>query len=300
MSDVIPSDLIEPAERASVRKPPPRAAYALPTLFTAGNIFLGFLSIIRAIQGAVHVSTNPALAIEDFEVAAQAIGFSFLLDGLDGTIARMTNTTSEFGRELDSLADVIAFGIAPAVLGYIWGVHFVTGSIGAWTLGEFQNAGKFLTFFFLLCGAGRLARFNIQKNPVPGNPGKPHRKYFVGLPIPAAAAVVASVVYTARSGPITDIGLSAAWVCLLAMLGLLMISTWRYLSLKGPVALNPRSPVVVVLMGASIYVIWEWSRPVLLILSVTYVASGMFIRAGGVLRRITKGAPTPKPETQVG
>ena len=291
---------VSPTEQRPYRKPPPRAAYALPTLFTAGNIFLGFLSIIRTIQGALNVSTNPALAMEDFEVAAKAIGFSFLLDGLDGRIARMTNTTSEFGKELDSLADIIAFGIAPAILAYIWGVHFVTGTIGAWTLDQFQNTGKFIAFFFLLCGAGRLARFNIQKNPVPRNPGNPLRKYFVGLPIPAAAAVVASVVYAAGTGPITDIGLSAAWLCLLGMLGLLMISAWRYWSFKELGVIRPRSPGMVVLMGASIYVVWQWSRPVLLILSIMYVASGILIRAGGLVRRIMKGAPTHKPETQVG
>jgi CDP-diacylglycerol--serine O-phosphatidyltransferase len=270
-------------------------------LFTAGNIFLGFLSIIRTIQGALNVTSNPATAAEDFDVAAKAIGFSFLLDGLDGRIARMTHTTSEFGRELDSLADIIAFGLAPAILAYVWGVHFVTGTIGAWSLDQFQNAGKFLAFFFLLCGAGRLARFNIQKNPVPRNPGKPTRKYFVGLPIPAAAAMVASVVYAGGNGPITDIGLSAVWLVVLGMLGLLMVSAWRYWSFKELNLLRPRSPIIVVLLGASIYVVWEWSRLVLLVASLLYVSSGIAARIGGLVRRIMKrSATSPKPETQVG
>src|SRR5258708_12761550 len=103
---------------------PRRAAYALPTLFTAGNIFLGFIAILRYIEGALfgaggHLGANP-----HFEVAAKAIGAAVVLDGLDGRIARMTNTVSDFGREMDSLADVITFGIAPAVLAFFLGVHF--------------------------------------------------------------------------------------------------------------------------------------------------------------------------------
>ena len=176
------------------RKQPPRAAYALPTLFTAGNIFLGYLSIIRTIHGATVFAANQAIAAQDFEFAAKTIGFAFILDGLDGRIARMTNTTSEFGRELDSLADIISFGIAPAILAYVWGVAFISGGWGDWPMDQLQRIGKFLAFLFLVCGAARLARFNIQKNPIPRNPGAPNRKYFVGLPIPAAAGMVAAVV----------------------------------------------------------------------------------------------------------
>src|SRR5579863_3014778 len=109
----------------------PKAAYALPTLFTAGNIFLGYLSILRSFQGSLLVASDPANAALNFETAAKCIGVGMLLDGLDGRIARLTNTTSEFGRELDSLADVISFGIAPALLAYAWGVQFVDGTAGA-------------------------------------------------------------------------------------------------------------------------------------------------------------------------
>jgi len=143
-------------------KRPPRAAYALPTLFTAANIFLGYLCILRTIQGALTYSTDPGLASIDFDVAAKTIGFSFILDGIDGRIARMTHTTSEFGRELDSLADIISFGIAPAILAYVWGVQFAGTEPGTWWVDQLQRAGKFLSFLFLVCGAARLARFNIQ------------------------------------------------------------------------------------------------------------------------------------------
>src|SRR5579862_5509700 len=165
---------------------PRRAAYALPTLFTAANVFLGFYALVEVFQGAMQMVQGVARAGHHFEFAAMAIGAAVFFDGLDGHIARLTNTVSDFGREMDSLADVITFGIAPAALAFAWGVFFVP-SIDFFTLEQLRRTGYFLAFVFLLCGAARLARFNIQKNPVPKNPGRPDRKYFVGLPIPAAA-----------------------------------------------------------------------------------------------------------------
>jgi CDP-diacylglycerol--serine O-phosphatidyltransferase len=282
------------------RKRPPRAAYALPTLFTAGNIFLGYLSIIRSIQGVMSFATNPSQAAQDFEVAAKTIGLAVILDGLDGRIARMTNTTSEFGRELDSLADIISFGIAPAILAYTWGVQFVSVYPGPGTLDQLQRAGKFLAFLFLLCGAARLARFNIQKNPQPRNPGSPHRKYFVGLPIPAAAGMVAAVVYSLDSYPVTGFFSSMLWLALLALLSFLMVSTWRYWSFKDLNLLRPRSPLILVVMGGIIFAIWNWSQPVLLILMSIYVGSGIAIRLGGIVRRRFRRHPTPNPEAAIG
>lgn len=285
------------------RRPPPRAAYALPTLFTAGNIFLGYLSIVRTIHGALHYASQSSLAQQDFEVAAKTIGFAVVLDGLDGRIARMTNTTSEFGRELDSLADVISFGIAPAILAYVWGVMFVTSTLGAFTLNHFQRMGELLAFTFLACGAARLARFNIQKNPVPKNPGPPNKKYFVGLPIPAAAGMVGTVVFAAGSTPLTEIGWSIAWLALLGLLGFLMVSTWRYWSFKELNLMRPRSPLILVLMCLVIYGIWNWAQTMLLLLSAFYVSSGIVIRLGGIIRRMGRPKqppPMPDPEVQVG
>lgn len=279
-------------------KPRHRAAYALPTLFTAGNIFLGYISIVRTMQAAMVYGSDPSAAALHLEVAAKTIGFGFILDGLDGRIARMTNTTSEFGRELDSLADIISFGIAPAILAYVWGVQFVTDSLAATSLDQLQRAGKFVSFLFLVCGAARLARFNIQKNPVPKNPGAPDKKYFVGLPIPAAAGVVASVVYATGSTPLTSALWSTAWVSLLAVLAFLMVSTWRYWSFKELNMLRPRSPMMLVVMGAVIFGIWNWSQPVLLLMSAAYMLSGVIIRVAGLIRRVLR--PSPKVETQVG
>ncbi len=226
-----------------------RAAYALPTLFTAGNIFLGYLAILRSFQGAMAAASGAAGAAAQFETAAIAIGAAVFLDGLDGRIARMTNTTSDFGREMDSLADVISFGIAPAVLAFAWGVQFVDGAAGPEWHERLTNAGYFIAFLFLLCGAARLARFNIQKNPIPKNPGRPDRKYFVGLPIPAAAALVAALVYAGDGEPLQWWPLSVAWLALLLLLGFLMVSTWRYYSFKGINLTNPYTPLLIILLG---------------------------------------------------
>jgi CDP-diacylglycerol---serine O-phosphatidyltransferase len=273
---------------------PRRAAYALPTLFTAGNIFLGYISILRSFRGAMLAASGVAGAADHFTVAAIAIGAAVFLDGLDGRIARMTNTTSDFGREMDSLADVISFGLAPAVLAFAWGVQFVGGAFPPQYRGELFNFGYFVAFLFLLCGAARLARFNVQKNPIPKNPGRPDRKYFVGLPIPAAAAVVAAVVFASGAEPLVWWPLAVAWLALLALLGFLMISTWRYYSFKG-ISLNKAySPLIIILLGALIYAIWNYPRTVLLVMSVVYVGSGIAIRLGGIIRRRLRPQP-PRP-----
>jgi len=264
----------------------PRAAYALPTLFTAGNIFLGYLSILRSFEGSMLQRTDPATAAANFETAAKCIGVGMLLDGLDGRIARMTNTTSEFGRELDSLADIISFGLAPALLAYTWGVHFVDISVGPALLDQLHRAGTLIVFLFLVCGAARLARFNIQKNPVPKNPGRPDRKYFVGLPIPAAAAAVAAVVYSFGSEPVTSWELSVVWMGIIGLLAFLMVSTWRYYSFKDINLRSPRSTLILVAFALLIYGIWNYSQIVLLLLAATYVMSGIVIRAAGIVRRM--------------
>ncbi len=280
--------------RSPARRPR-RAAYALPTLFTAGNIFLGFIAIVRSIQGALHGAAGQLGSNPDFEFAAKAIGVAVVLDGLDGRIARLTNTVSDFGREMDSLADVITFGIAPAVLAYTWGVQFV---VPGGLLND-HRAGYFFAFLYLLSGAARLARFNVQTNPVPKNPGRADRKYFVGLPIPAGAAIIAAIVYAADSVPLEWWMLSALWLALLGLLSFLMVSTWRYPSFKEVNLTGPRSPLTVILFGALIYLIWNYSQPVLLAISALYVSTGIVLRAGGIIRRrFRPHPPSPHPEHQ--
>ena len=281
---------------------PRRAAYALPTLFTAGNIFLGYLAILRAFRGAMDaVANDPAAAASNFSIAAIAIVAAVFLDGLDGRIARMTNTVSDFGREMDSLADVISFGIAPAVLAFAWGVQFVDTSLAQNVRRQLFQGGYFVAFLFLLCGAARLARFNVQKNPIPKNPGRPDRKYFVGLPIPAAAGMVAAVVYAAEGKPIAWWPLSVAWLALLALLGFLMVSTWRYHSFKGVGFQKPYTPLIVIALAGLIYAIWYYGQVVLPTLMVAYVGSGILTRAAGsIKRRLRRGSAAPAAEGQHG
>lgn len=279
---------------------PSRAAYALPTLFTAGNIFLGFISIIRSFRA---VAAGGVGASEHFEVAAKAIGVAVLLDGLDGMIARLTHTTSDFGREMDSLADVISFGMAPAVLAFAWGLQFVDSGLAQPFQRQLSEAGYFISFLFLLCGAARLARFNVQKNPIPKNPGRPNRKYFVGLPIPGAAGTVAAVVYAFDSEPIRYWPIAILWLGLLALLGFLMVSTWRYYSFKGISLRQPHTPLIIILLGALVFAIWNYGHFVLPVMAVGYVSSGIAIRLGGVFRRrvLHRADRAPQaPEHQIG
>ena len=266
-------------------------------MFTAGNLFLGFLAILKSFEGALLAAAGNFGPNPHWEVAAKVIGVSVFLDGLDGRIARLTNTTSDFGRELDSLADVISFGIAPAVLAYVWGFFFLEAATPPELRKHLLHAGYFVAFSFLLCGASRLARFNITANPVPRNPGRPDRKYFVGLPIPASAGMVAAVVYAFDAEPLRWWPAVAAWLVLVALLSFLMVSTWRYRSFKDFSLVRPRSPISVVLLGMMIYLIWNYSQPVLLGLAVVYVASGIVVRLGGILRRKSRGTHRP-PETQ--
>jgi CDP-diacylglycerol--serine O-phosphatidyltransferase len=280
---------------------PRRAAYALPTLFTAGNIFLGYMSILRSFSGAMAAAGGNPSAADHFSFAAKAIFAAVLLDGLDGRIARMTNTVSDFGREMDSLADVLSFGIAPAVLAFSWGVQFVDTTLAPSVRGHLFNSGYFIAFLFLLCGAARLARFNIQKNPVPKNPGRPDRKYFVGLPIPAAAGLVAAVVLADGAAPIGWWPLSVAWLALLALLGFLMVSTWRYYSFKGINLNKPYTPLIIILLGACIYAIWMYPQVTPLAMAASYVGSGIAIRAGGIVRRrLRRRRPPLAVERQLG
>lgn len=298
MNDITPPEEIQTGRPLPRR--PRRAAYALPTLFTSGNIFLGFLAIIQSFQAALQVHSGDFTASEHFANAAKAIGFAVFFDGLDGRIARMTNTTSDFGRELDSLADVITFGIAPAVLAFIWGVQFVQVPFAGQFSTHILRFGYFISFFYLLCGAARLARFNIQSHPVLKNPGRPDRKYFAGMPIPSAAGFVAAVVFFGDAEPVHNVYLSAIWLCMLVSVSLLMVSTWRYPSFKQINVSKPRSPLVVLIFGVFIYLVWNWAQIVLLVLAVGYVSSGICIRIGGIIRRtLRRTPPTPRAQHQV-
>src|SRR4051794_14758957 len=207
----------------TVDRRPTRVAYALPTFFTAANMFFGFVSLMKSFEGAMLMARQLPGAEAQFMMAAQFIGLAVLMDGLDGRIARMTNTTSDFGREMDSMSDAIGFGVAPAVLGFAWGFHGMDTSGNAFVKDHLLRLAYFVCFLYLLSGCARLARFNITTNPVPKNPGRPDRKYFVGLPIPAAAGLVAAVVYAAGGYSLRFWPFAVVWLLLMGLLAFLMV-----------------------------------------------------------------------------
>ena len=255
----------------SQRKHPPRGMYVLPSLFTAGNIAAGYYAISESIRGAAG---DP----NAFNRASLAIGFAVLFDGLDGRVARMTDTSSDFGREFDSLADVITFGVAPSLLAYLWGVQQVLPSAYPLMQERVHDLGVVMCFLFLISGACRLARFNIAVNPQPGNPGRPGRKYFVGMPIPAGAGVIAAVVHYELGSPIHDVWMSAIWLALIGFTGFLMVSNWRFWSGK-ELNFTEAQPVrgVLLLLVSLAMVIW-FSQYALIIIAMVYLLSGVLAR----------------------
>jgi CDP-diacylglycerol--serine O-phosphatidyltransferase len=264
--------------------------YLLPSLFTAGNIALGFYAVLQTLQGSAD-------AFWHFDFSAKAIGLAILFDGLDGRIARMTNTTSEFGRELDSLADVITFGVAPAVLAWMWGFRLLP----EWSLSQTAHmrlvqVGAMAAFLFLIAGAARLARFNIQVHPRPSNPGRPGRKYFVGMPIPAGAGVIAATVHFSRGEQIVSWPMAIIWCALLVADAYLMVSTWRFYSFKD-IDFRSRHPFwVIIFIAALIAGIYYFSHYVLFVMALTYMASGVLIRLAWLVRRPRAPHPPAYPE----
>jgi CDP-diacylglycerol--serine O-phosphatidyltransferase len=284
MEGALPEVVSTPGTRsgdsATPRRRPSRGMYILPSFFTACNIALGFYAMTEAIRGATSGDHSA------FDHAALAIGFAVVFDGVDGRVARMTRTTSDFGKELDSLADVVTFGVAPAILAYLWGFRMLPPELVPYLREKVTALGVVISFLFLICGACRLARFNISVNPHPINPGRPGRKYFVGMPIPAGAGVIASVVHCFNGSPISDPRISVVWILLLASVGFLMVSNWRFWSGK-EIESSARNPFqTVVLLGALVAVLWVFSEYALITISLGYMVSGLLARIGyGFQRR---------------
>jgi CDP-diacylglycerol---serine O-phosphatidyltransferase len=270
---------LERKRRGRVR----RGMYILPSLFTAGNIAAGYFAITQSLQGSIQEPRH-------FDYAALAIGFAIPFDAIDGRIARMTKTTSDFGRELDSLADVITFGVAPSLLAFIWGFQMLPMAMDPVRRQHVVQWGAFVCFLFLLCGAGRLARFNIGASPIPTNPGRPGRKYFVGMPIPAAAGVIAAVVHFFSGTPVPNWRVAIIWMLLVFLVGLLMVSTWRFWSGK-EINFADRHPFrIIVVIGLVIYAMVVFSQIVLFLLAFIYMFSGIFARAAYSWQRRHKAA----------
>jgi CDP-diacylglycerol--serine O-phosphatidyltransferase len=264
-----------------------RGIYLLPSLFTVGTLVCGYYAVLSTLRGTQLLSAghDGSLALAAFDSAAKAIGWAVVFDALDGRIARLTNSASDFGREFDSLADVIAFGIAPAALAYTWGIWAVQYAEGPALSSHLRQAGWIVTFGFVICGAARLARFNIESTRATAD-----RRHFVGMPIPAAAGVVAALVHWAKT-PLAEWTLAAAWLTLLAILAFLMVSRIRYPSFKSLDLRRRRPHVAIIFIGLIIWAIWAYSEPVLLTIALTYALSGPVGRAISRLR-----PPPPAPE----
>lgn len=241
------------------RKVRHRGVYLLPNLFTTANLFAGFYAMICAVNG-------------NFYVASAAVFVAMVLDGVDGRVARMTNTQSAFGAEYDSLSDMVAFGVAPALLSY------------QWALKELGNVGLTVAFIYAACAALRLARFNTQIGVV-------DKRWFIGLASPAAAAVVSGLVWAVSEhdvyGKDLPVFASLAFAAVVAVTGLLMVSNVKYYSFKD-LDLKGRVPFVVILVVVLAFAVVFSDPPrVLLLLFLAYAISGpvnLVLR----LRRIQK------------
>jgi len=229
---------------------PRRGIYVLPTLFTVGNLFCGFASL-------VHASTG------NIELASVFILVGAVLDALDGRIARLTRSTSAFGIEFDSMADVVSFGLAPAFLMFHWELR----SMG--------RIGWLVTFLYVVCAATRLARFNIRA-------ARNDKRYFAGLPSPAAGCVLASAAFAFPHAP------AAPWLVtsvagFVFAVAALMLSRVRYRSFKDFDLRNRRSYVYVLPMAAVLVLVAVFPTAVFLLLTIGYVVSGPGVYAWNLL-----------------
>lgn len=272
-----------PVQKRSVIR---RGIYIVPSLFTIGNILCGFYAVINAVKG-YEAMGRPGAATVLFNHAAIAIGVAWLLDNLDGRVARLTNTTTEFGVELDSIADFLSFSIAPAVLAYTWGYGSTPG---------LEKLAWGVSFFFLICGALRLARFNVMartsSDVFTGRTSKMDKRYFVGLPTPGAAGLVAGLIHF-RPMPIPVLSdeprhlQSLLLLCLMASLALLMVSTLRY-SKTVSIGSKVRHPFVTLpLISLLIAGIWFYSQWMLVGLASIYVVHGPLLKVIGLLRQLS-------------
>ena len=263
------------AARATRKARLRRGMYLLPSLFTVGNIAAGYFAITQTIA-SIGASGDARMHLD---WAAIAILFAIPFDSLDGRIARMTNTTSDFGKELDSLADVITFGVAPSLLAYIWGFHFLPESVSPPLRQDLLHAGAFICFLYLIGGASRLARFNISHDAQPRNPGRPGRKYFVGMPIPAAGGLLAACVHFCNGYPVEAWWIAIIWLVIVGTSGFLMVSTWRFWSGK-EINLSRSHPFqILFLLAIVLFVILRFSQVVLFCVALVYMFSGIWARA---------------------
>jgi len=244
-----------------------RGIYVLPSFLTVANMLCGFYAVMSTLRGGVS----------DLDNAAKAIGLAILFDSFDGFVARATGTSSEFGKQLDSLADMVSFGIAPPVLAFTWGVRGIS-EIEMFDTRRIHAIGWWVGLAFVICCAWRLARFNIQ-GMAPGGGSR----YFVGLPCPAAAGLIAATIHAIKL-PIEDWRWSIVWLAVLASTAALMASTVKYRSFKD-VPLARRQPsLMIILIALLVWLIVFYSEVVLMLLATSYVAVGLTLHVVRVVR----------------
>ena len=284
----------EPYRKSAPRK----GAYLLPSLFTMANVFCGYFALMETFKAGQLAAHDLQAAALHFDFAARAIGFAVLFDGLDGRIARLMGVSSPFGTELDSLADTISFGIAPAFLAFGWGVQTVLPEAPTGAASHLGQVGWLASFLFVTCSAARLARFNIQSSPLPTHPERTEHKHFVGLPTPASAGLIAAIVHANYGYPVAGWLWVPFWLLLLLATSFLMVSTWRYNSFKHWDLRRQQKFVVVIGVGAMVGLIWFYSHVVLLLIATSYVLSGVLVKLSHALRRGHAEAAVPKPRPQ--
>lgn len=256
-----------------------RGAYLLPSLFTIGNMVLGFYAIVNAFRGSQVLL--PELGDPYFARAALAVFVAAIVDVLDGRIARMTGTDSEFGREYDSLADLFTFGATPAILTYLWGLH------------GFGRLGWLVPLYYLVCTATRLARFNVQTKVA-------DTRYFVGLPSPAAAGAVCALLFYVPGNHWREWWGVVIFVTL-AVVGTMEVSTFRYWSLKRIDLRRRWSYRAALPLALIVLVIVLEPKAVFLVVGVAYALSGPVSWLVGRARRRGSGSadrPVPPAPNQ--
>jgi len=287
-------------ERRGLRK----GVYLIPSVFTAANILMGFYAVMAGVRAFQFVgSGTPSDMLQAagyLDTAAKAIGWALLFDMLDGRIARMTKTTTEIGVQLDSMADIVTFGLAPAVLAYVWGYGAVLQEGSG-----LHSLAWFLSFMYLMCGGFRLARFNVQASRpriLAEGLVKTDKKNFVGLPIPVAGGLIAAIIHFApvplvQYPPERAQVYSLLLMALVGVLGVLMVSTLRFSSFK-TLGTGSRSMRTILLAVAVGMLIFLYSRYVLLAIVIGYILNGLVSRVLGMFRRRVEPAESGEASVQ--
>ncbi|MBF0493258.1 MAG: CDP-diacylglycerol--serine O-phosphatidyltransferase [Deltaproteobacteria bacterium] len=248
METQLPQEELKP-RRSGIK----RGVYILPSLFTTASLFCGFFSIVKSING-------------DFVMAAWMILLAGVFDGLDGRVARLTKTQTDFGIEYDSLVDLASFGLAPAIMAFIWGLK------------DFNRFGWGVAFIFFACGALRLARFNVQSSSV-------EKRYFQGLPIPAAAYIVSSLIIFQERFAFSHLLFKYILLPLMFCVALLMVSNVRYRSFKHIDFSKPHSFIFLVLAALVLGVIASMPQETLFCASFLFMISGPIEELVHIVRR---------------